>query len=144
MRAKSLKSSQILKAHMPYFRRPGHKFLFHFGMAMKFLQLANCLQFIQLFKYKLQNKNILFHYSITRYVIKQQGLICAHIVGPVTYDGWPHQEKAHPMPQPKQAINTCTCTCITNLSANTKNGLPVNCGGRWAHATTSEQKQQSS
>jgi len=28
MRAKSLKSSQILRAHMPYFRRPGHKFLF--------------------------------------------------------------------------------------------------------------------
>jgi len=25
MRAKSLKSSQILRAHMPYFRRPGHK-----------------------------------------------------------------------------------------------------------------------
>ena len=24
MRAKSLKSSQILRAHMPYFRRPGH------------------------------------------------------------------------------------------------------------------------
>jgi len=26
MRAKSLKSSQILRAHMPYFRRPGHKY----------------------------------------------------------------------------------------------------------------------
>jgi len=24
MRAKSLRSSQILRAHMPYFRRPGH------------------------------------------------------------------------------------------------------------------------
>jgi len=24
MRARSLKSSQILRAHMPYFRRPGH------------------------------------------------------------------------------------------------------------------------
>ena len=24
MKAKSLKSSQILRAHMPYFRRPGH------------------------------------------------------------------------------------------------------------------------
>ena len=24
MRAKSLKSIQILRAHMPYFRRPGH------------------------------------------------------------------------------------------------------------------------
>ena len=26
MRAKSLKSSQILRAHMPYFRRPGHNY----------------------------------------------------------------------------------------------------------------------
>ena len=26
MRAKSLKSSQILRAHMPYFRRPSHIF----------------------------------------------------------------------------------------------------------------------
>ena len=26
MKAKSLKSSQILGAHMPYFRRPGHIF----------------------------------------------------------------------------------------------------------------------
>jgi len=25
MRAKTLKSSQILRAHMPYCRRPGHK-----------------------------------------------------------------------------------------------------------------------
>ena len=25
MKAKSLKSGQILRAHMPYFRRPGHK-----------------------------------------------------------------------------------------------------------------------
>ena len=28
MRAKSLKSSQILRAHMPYFRRPSHNFNF--------------------------------------------------------------------------------------------------------------------
>jgi len=26
MRAKSLESSQILRAHMPYFRRAGHKY----------------------------------------------------------------------------------------------------------------------
>ena len=26
MKAKRLKSSQILRAHMPYFRRPGHNY----------------------------------------------------------------------------------------------------------------------
>ena len=29
MRAKSLKNSQILRAHMPYFRGPGHKCSIH-------------------------------------------------------------------------------------------------------------------
>ena len=31
MRAKSLKSSQILRAHMPYFRRPGHIYTLYYN-----------------------------------------------------------------------------------------------------------------
>jgi len=39
MRAKILKSSQILRAHMPYFRRPGHKYFCTRGKSTLYREL---------------------------------------------------------------------------------------------------------
>ena len=38
MKAKSLKSGQILRAHVPYFRRPGHNYFD--VMILKLIQVA--------------------------------------------------------------------------------------------------------